>query len=210
MIWTHFFDLLGKIAGIALTVTAAIYFGPDKGSGQKISPVEFGAFLLAGGFIWFELFRPLSSWLYVRISLRTRLSWHEARQASSLFSPVRDLTTWYPMTEVKSLPENERVPAIMAKIGKLSANYQLRSRDWKSAPLPIRIIRVVIYILIIGCAIGVVANVPPFDQLAAMQAGWFDDGTYSPMLSIIITTLPLGLLLRWIEMQAGVREIHRE
>lgn len=49
----------------------------------------------------------LSSFLYVRLRLKTRISWQNANYASFLFIPNRN-NTWYPMLNVLTIPKEER------------------------------------------------------------------------------------------------------
>jgi hypothetical protein len=59
-----------------------------------------------------KLFFTLSAYLYIRFSLKTKITWKQTKMVDWLFV-VNDRGVWYPMKEVKQLEEKERVNYIL-------------------------------------------------------------------------------------------------
>lgn len=200
MFWTHFYDLLAKLASIAIVVCIVIANGGNLPWGM--AAVAFGVAFGA----WWYLFRPLSSKVYARMSLGTRLSLAQAKRASVLFSPVLNLTKWHPMRDVASLPESERTGSIISASDELLAYYDARAAQWREAPSFARLLRVVLWFFVGGSVIGSLSNVPPFSWISDMQAHLLE-GKYYPIITAAVGVLPFGLALGMLEHKYGIRSI---
>jgi hypothetical protein len=78
--------------------------------------------LIAAGLVGYafatRFFHPLSSFLYVRLSLRTPITWRDALYLAFLLSP-NDTKRWYPMREVRQLPVGERREALLKEAARI-------------------------------------------------------------------------------------------
>lgn len=93
---------------------AAQYIGIGKaGSSWENIPVILVC-LVAPTYLGSKTFRyfdTLSAWLYVNLTLRTRISWTEALEIYPIFSADARWTgqgKWYPMSHIATLPQSER------------------------------------------------------------------------------------------------------
>ena len=59
-----------------------------------------------------RIFSTLSTYLYLRIELKTKMSWKDADFVSFLFTP-NETGKWYPMDNVLKLPEKDRPKAVL-------------------------------------------------------------------------------------------------
>jgi|GEM_PF-2567961 len=202
--WTHLFDLIAKIAGVAIVL--AVILGLDGVVPRESFWIVFaGAFVIAG-FIWWTVFRPLSSWCYARIWLGTKLTFFQAQRASILFSPLINLTKWHPMRQVRTLPVSERASAIVAATDDVAAYYDARRRQWREAPTSGKAVRAFLWILLFGVLAGVDQNLPPFSWISALQARLFG-GSYYSILTFMIGALPIGIAFRVLERRLGIRSL---
>lgn len=69
-------------------------------------------------FINSSLFNDLSSYFYVKYSLKVNVDFSEAQEFSFLFK-ANHMGLWYPLTEVKLLPKDERKKYIYNFIARL-------------------------------------------------------------------------------------------
>lgn len=86
----------------------------DKSNESLNIAIGIGIFILAyfiSSFVYSKIFANfyhyLSAYLYVRLSLRTKLSWKEVTEIAWMFVP-NESGVWYPLKEVKKLDKIER------------------------------------------------------------------------------------------------------
>src|SRR5262249_40871885 len=84
-----------------------------------------------------QFFRTLSAYMYIRLDLDTKVSYREAEGLAFLFIP-NETGVWWPMREVKSLPEKERKQYIYAYLTRI-----VRSIENPNAPEAFRPPRIV-------------------------------------------------------------------
>ena len=127
MIYSHFLDLIGKLFSMIfctiLLVILAVETGWDQKFTEVISSLPFPkVFYFLTTIIWatavfLGFHRPvvdvLVTKMYVRLHYKVNASWQEAKLLRRLFCLNRRLQ-WYPMEEVRSLPREERLKALIA------------------------------------------------------------------------------------------------
>ncbi|WP_395736496.1 hypothetical protein [Prosthecobacter sp.] len=204
LFWTHIFDLLAKLTFMALTVAMFLFSVPDPPA--KGHPFLFVLSFIAGIVIWWLCLRPLSSWLHARLRLGARLSWGQARRASMLFSPVRDLLRWHPLWEVRHLPETERVAAIEEAMVQLQAEQRAKAAQLRAAPVLSHAIRWLNVVVIIAAIVLTANHLPPASWVSEFQVRVFNGGYY-PILTGIILAAPVITLLKALELATAPRRI---
>jgi hypothetical protein len=75
-----------------------------------------------------RFFDTLSSYLYIKYKLKTKMSWKEADFVSFLFSP-NGTGQWYPMKEVLKVSEEKRVSHIKYFAEKILSEYQVTNKN---------------------------------------------------------------------------------
>ena len=114
--YSHFWDLLLKaLLLLALVVTLIVV---NLGGSPALWPAIIILALLYV-VIYRQFLTTISAWLYARLSLRTPLSLAEARQLARLVQLDASLK-WIPLKPVKTLPPDERKPAIMAAVARMT------------------------------------------------------------------------------------------
>lgn len=196
LFWTHIFDLLAKLAGMASAVAMFLLSVPNPPA--KGHPLLFILCFLAGILIWWFALRPLSSWLHARLRLGAPLSWAQARRASMLFSPVRDMLHWHPIWEVRQLPAQTRVAAIEKLMDQLQAEQEEKAARLRAAPALSHAFRWLQWVVLAVAVVLTFANLPPASWISEFQAYLFD-GAYHPILTFLIVALPVTGILRWLE-----------
>jgi hypothetical protein len=66
------------------------------------------------------IFNTLSALLYIRINLKTKISWRQTKQIEWLFVP-NETDKWWPMENIKDLPEDLRLPFLFKSAKKISS-----------------------------------------------------------------------------------------
>ena len=84
-----------------------------------------------------QFFHTLSAYMYIRLDLDTKVSYREAKDLAFLFVP-NETGVWWPMREVKSLPEKERKQYLYAYLTRI-----VRSIENPNAPEAFRPPRIV-------------------------------------------------------------------
>lgn len=97
-------NIICNLAVLGLVADALMLAGVPKGYAIIIGFVAMIAFHF--GFLG-HLFNYLSSYLYIRLSLRTPITFSEAKYFAFLFVP-NDTGSWWPMREIKNLPKESR------------------------------------------------------------------------------------------------------
>lgn len=204
LFWTHIFDLLAKLAGMASAVAMFLLSVPNPPA--KGHPILFIICFLAGIIIWWLWLRPLSSWLHARLRLGAPLSWAQARRASMLFSPVRDLLHWHPLWEVLQLPAQARVAAIEELMDQLQADQEAKAARQRAAPALSHAFRWLQWVVVAVAVVLTFANLPPASWISEFQAQTLD-GAYYPILTFLIVALPVTGILRWLEHATAASKI---
>ena len=126
LLYSHWLDLIGKLVSVTILITLLLV----TNTSQIIHPVmlqtpnpQFFTFLLLTlglvGF-YFAFHRPimdvLVTQLYVRQKFGIQVSWEQARLLRRLFSLNMRTLQWNPMTHVRSLPLEQRLPALLEAV----------------------------------------------------------------------------------------------
>jgi hypothetical protein len=91
--------------GILVQPFAESYLSQKYG---EIIAIIFGLIaMFAAQHYLFRCFDDLSTFFYVRRTLKTVITYKEAKDLIILFTP-NETGKWYPLSEIKALPENER------------------------------------------------------------------------------------------------------
>jgi hypothetical protein len=118
LFYSHIWDGVLKLATLVGFIVLAVHFDLE----QRIHPVPLMIGIVAA--IWILLYRQylsiLSSWLYARMSLRTKVTFSEAKALRKLVQ--LDVSgKWVPIREVKQLPSDARHDAVMQALERFSA-----------------------------------------------------------------------------------------
>ncbi len=127
ILYSHFYDLIAKLLVVVLLVACLFIIEPEQWEtflvtqwGMKASLAEFLTVLsisiIAIPIIWLVYLpwlSPAAAWCYLRFSLKTQVSWEVAKEVESLFRPTLKRMEWYPLSELKNLPQAERVPELL-------------------------------------------------------------------------------------------------
>ena len=105
--YSHIWDGLLKMASLALLVTVSVYTQP----GWVLFSIMFAAWLV----IYRQFLSTVSSSLYARMSLRTKVTFTEAKALRKLFQLDVSLR-WIPLKEIKKLPGDQRHDALLAAL----------------------------------------------------------------------------------------------
>lgn len=170
--------------------------------------IVFSLALAFGGLLWLVLLRPLSSWLYARFRLKTKLDFWQASRASSLFSPIINFTRWHPLQQVRSLDESERVPEIMGAADKRAEYYAARSREWGAAPLYAKLLRASLWLSIPVFLALQQLGLPPLTWINTMEYRLMGD--FYPTLNFLFFPVALVLVLLVVEARLGIRSMDME
>ncbi len=83
-----------------------------------------GLFVIGHYRLWayFDYLDTLSTYLYVRISLKTPIDLKEAKAIKYFFEPNQS-GKWYPMTHLRKLPKEMRKIALFESVGQLSEDH---------------------------------------------------------------------------------------
>jgi ABC-type transport system involved in cytochrome bd biosynthesis fused ATPase/permease subunit len=119
LFYSHTWDGLLKLISLALLIVAAVHWDLD----QRLHSVALMIGLLV--VLWVVLYRQfisiLSSWLYARISLHTKVTFTEAKTLRKLFQ--LDLSArWIPMKEIKNLPFDQRHDALLIALERIGSS----------------------------------------------------------------------------------------
>jgi|SRR5678815_369255 hypothetical protein len=124
LFYSHWLDLVGKLFSLTLFIVFLI----KTGLIETIRPLmartpnphffAFG-FLFAILIVYYLIIhRPVIdvvvTSLYVRMRFGVQVSWREAKQLRKLFCLNMRTLQWHPMKEVRSLPVDQRLPALVA------------------------------------------------------------------------------------------------
>jgi hypothetical protein len=121
--YSHWLDLIGKLFSIvfftsALFFTKAVLFF-QPALEKTPNPRFFGAMVMTAALIgfYFAFHRPLVdvivTKLYVRLRFGISISWEDAKLFRRLFCLNLGTMKWHPMTHVRSMPLEQRLPALM-------------------------------------------------------------------------------------------------
>jgi hypothetical protein len=119
LIFSHIWDALLKLISVAALITMAISLNLAERIQRTGIATESRSGIAMVGIVvvlWLILYRHylsiLSSWLYARMSLRTNISFNEAKMLRKLFQ--LDLSaTWIPLRDIKKLPSDQRHDALL-------------------------------------------------------------------------------------------------
>jgi hypothetical protein len=203
LFWTHRYDLLFKVIGLAVLIWAWLALGlappHDPTQSQEVTSFSLLMALLVAGWVmvWRPLFRPLATWAYVARTFSVRLSWRQSHTLAPLFSLGTDNgLKWYPCLDVLELEPARRLDALLERAAQVQASkkegYFARTR--KSSALG-RLLHPQTHIAwtVVSAAgavpilLGSLFQVGPAAGLVRLTA--FPDGHYYPTLTFL-----LGLL----------------
>lgn len=108
IVYSHIWDALLKVVSIVLLVITLVHWNID------------GWLLWVSIAVWMILYRQfltiVASWLYARLSLRTPVTFTEARALRKLFQLDLSLK-WIPLRDIKKLPSDQRHDAVLKALG---------------------------------------------------------------------------------------------
>src|SRR5687767_469790 len=124
--FSHWLDLIGKLASLAIVVALLVSTNSiqiiDQAMSQTPNP-QFFVFLTVTLIVvgsYFAFHRPvvdvLVTQLYVRQRFGVRASWDQARLLRRLFALNLRTMQWEPMTHVCSLPLEQRLPTLLEAV----------------------------------------------------------------------------------------------
>ncbi|HTC92973.1 MAG TPA: hypothetical protein VK699_05925 [Terriglobales bacterium] len=132
MIYSHVWDrLLKLVSAILFGIAAVILNLAERIQSAGIATQSDAVFVMIVilTVIWLILYRQflsiLSSWLYATISLRTNISFKEAKALRKLFQ-VDFSMTWVPLRQIKKLPSNQRHAALMMALNRIGPGRKAR------------------------------------------------------------------------------------
>ena len=120
LLYSHIWDGLLKLTSLAVVMVLAIKWGELD---QRIHPLWLMIGIVAG--VWFLLYRQwlsiVASWLYARLTLRTNVTFTEAKALRKLFQ--LDISgNWIPLRDLKKLPDEQRHEALFAALQKIGVS----------------------------------------------------------------------------------------
>ena len=121
LFYSHIWDGLLKLITLIgfIVLATSLKFDERLHSG----PVMVGLVAIVWILIYRQFFSILSSWLYARLSLRTDVSFREAKALRRLFQ--LDLSgKWIPAKEIKGLPFDTRHAALLHLLDNFSSARQ--------------------------------------------------------------------------------------
>ncbi|MBK8426746.1 MAG: hypothetical protein IPL27_12590 [Lewinellaceae bacterium] len=127
ILYSHFYDFIAKLILVALLVACLFIIRPEyweslmiaqwglQAGMAKFLMISFVCILVVPlvWFVYLPWLSPAAAWCYLRFSLKTPVSWEDARQLESLFRPTLKRIHWFPMTELKNLRPEERKPELL-------------------------------------------------------------------------------------------------
>ena len=118
LLYSHIWDGLLKLVSLFAFMILAVRWDLDK----RIHPLPLMIGIVA--VVWVLVYRQclsiVASWLYARLTLRTDVTFNEARALRKLFQ--LDLSAkWIPLSEVKKLPSEQRHDAVLIALQRMGA-----------------------------------------------------------------------------------------
>lgn len=125
MFYSHIWDLLLKFltvfaTGLIPLIVHDQLFGVNA---DVVIPI-IAATIVISPVIYRQFVSILSSWLYAKVNLGVNASFADAKELRALFQLSFGSTqpvAWFPMKEVKQLPVEERLAALMAEVVRIKA-----------------------------------------------------------------------------------------
>jgi hypothetical protein len=122
LVYSHIWDALLKLISIFGIMGLVVRFKLD----ERVHPVAL--MIAVATVIWVLLYRQyisvLSSWLYARLTLRTDVTFSEAKALRKLFQ--LDLSgKWIPLKAVKQLPSEQRHDVLLHALSTASRRAML-------------------------------------------------------------------------------------
>ncbi len=113
-VWNRIMLLPRLLSRIIFSFSVIIILDPVLADGT-CKTVLFGASFLLLIFFHVKIIDPwyetLESFLYIRVNLRTNISFTEAREFNELLSPSA-FGKWYPLKEIRDVQKNDRRKAL--------------------------------------------------------------------------------------------------
>ena len=197
MIWTHIYDLLLKVITLSLSIIIVTNISVLESHDMlKITISLLSYFLLYNFFV-----RTISSYLYCRIKLKTKISLKQAEKLNNAFSPILNLNfEWLPMLEIRNMKESERYEYALefykdykkqnkSKITEIINTFSMTGHK-------LILLKILMYSLIIYFFIAGIMNLPPASFLSDLYCRTFETEEYYPMLNICILILPTLLIFK--------------
>lgn len=193
MIWTHRYNFLVRLLCVGiLVVLMIIYSEYRERHNYEVTGISAPIVMLIGLAIYFlayELFfRTFGDWLYCRITLGMKITFHQAKKLSTALSPRLFLSgKWLNLKEVLSLPKEQRFPAAMSITTSLSQSQKNEAKKSFAVSGSKKTDQIASIILMVGCLIVAFFNFFPASLITDLFS---DNGEYYPMLNFVILLLP--------------------
>jgi len=114
LLYSHIWDGLLKLTSLLVLMILAVKWGNLD---QRIHPLwlMIGIVAVAWALLYRQWLSIVASWLYTRLTLRTRVTFSEAKALRKLFQ--LDVSgKWIPLREVKKLPDDQKHDAILVAL----------------------------------------------------------------------------------------------
>lgn len=200
MIWTHIYDLILKIITFIFSIFIAI----------NLPFLENKDFLIIMSsivlyFAVYNIFiRTFATYLYCKYALKMNINLNQAKDLNNAFSPIFPLNLkWLPMREIRNVTDNEKYETAL----KLFKNYKEQHKNKISEKLnefimsnnKVKILRILMYALIIYFIIAGFMNLPPASYLSNLYFKLFETEEYYPVINICILVFPTLLIFKKID-----------
>lgn len=200
MIWTHIYDLLLKLATLAISIVLLLqipYF-----EGTEILSISLGVILF---FVIYNIFvRTLATYLYCKFSLKMNIDLTKAKQLNEAFSPIFPLNMkWLPMRELRNIDAKDKYQIALDTFNNWDQqNKQHRKQqlaDFKNSKQKTKVLTVIMYVLVGYFMLAGFMNLPPANYLTIVYCKLFNTENYYPFLNSLILALTTILLFRAFE-----------
>ena len=218
MFYSHTYDFLAKLLLFVLMVATFFilqidhwqqfmmtHWGLREGQVMFFIIVTITAFFLLPlfAFVYLPFLSPAAAWCYLRFSLKTPVSWAIAKKTESLFRPTLKRMQWFPLKDLKEIPQEEREEALLLFFNEVQSNPdQYGNKSWMDEYLRQNLSKNgyrAFQITLLPIALWVLYGT--FDQsgipgwLSRLQANYLFSGNHYPMLSFLFAMVVFALLL---------------
>ncbi|MBX7227156.1 MAG: hypothetical protein K1X55_14065 [Chitinophagales bacterium] len=135
--------------------------------------------------LYLGFFRTLGTYLYAKFILKMELSLAQARQLDGAFAPINFKNmSWLPMKELRNIEHDKRFEVAIEIYQKYSQKQQIENNIPKTTKT--KILRLLMYSLMIYFAIAGFMNLPPANFLTNIFCSIFKTEKYYPVVNVLI------------------------
>lgn len=199
-IWTHIYDLLGKLLTLVLIILLALAF-------PAIADNTLVFFTLAAVLYFLSYhygIRTLATWCYCTFSLKMKLSMQQAATLNNAFTPTfGNPLKWLPQRELRDMEGVDKYALALSNFtiweAEQKAERQKHLQQFKSASKLSKTTTILQLIVLAYLFIASILNWPPADVFTDIFCWLFDTTSYYPMLNFAILALAVVFLFLEIE-----------